>query len=225
MPIPDWPKEDRPREKLLDKGAHMLTDAELIAIFFKTGTREKSALDLAKSLLVEHGGLKQLMQTPTYTILQTHGIGYAKYAALKAAIELGKRYQSTKIQIGEVLNNSSSTQKFLADHLKDHHNEVFACLFLDNHFRLISFEELFHGTIHGASVYPREIIKRGLQHNAAKIILAHNHPSGLATPSEADQEVTKLIKYSLSLIDIEVVDHIIIGNDENFSFADMGLLD
>ena len=223
MPIINWPEEDRPREKLLTKGAETLTDAELIAIFLRTGTRGKTALDIAKELLFEHGSLKKLLCAPQSRI-QKSGIGKAKYAALLAARELGKRYLNTEIKNGDVLNNSEITQKFLADRLRDAENELFACLFLDSRMRLISFEILFHGTIHSASIYPREIVKRGLAHNAANIILAHNHPSGYPAPSGADKEVTELIKQALALIDIAVLDHIIIGNPENFSFADAGLL-
>lgn len=224
MPITDWPKEDRPREKLLMKGEHALTDAELIAIFIKTGARGKTALDIAKELLSEYGSLKQLLRTSSQALLQKNGLGNAKYAALKAAVELGRRYLNENLCIGEVLNNSRITQKFLANQLKEYAHEVFACLFLDTHLRLIRFEELFHGTIHSANIHPREIVKRGLTHNAAKIILAHNHPSGCAIPSTADKETTEFVKEALALVDIEVIDHIIIGNPKNFSFAEAGLL-
>lgn len=224
MPITDWPKEDRPREKLLQHGEGRLTDAELIAIFLLTGTRGKTALDLAKELLTKHGGLKKLLRLPPKILIQTPGMGAAKYAALRAAIELGRRYLEEYLPIGEMLNSSSATQKFLAARLRDHPNEVFACLFLDTHFRLIRFEEIFQGTINEANIYPREIVRRCLVHNAAKIILAHNHPSGKATPSLADKEVTALIKRALLIVDIDVIDHIIIGNPDNFSFADAGMM-
>lgn len=224
MPITDWPKEDRPREKLLHKGEAMLTDAELIAIFLQTGMRGKTALDIAKELLNEYGGLKKLLLASPASLIKKRGIGSAKYAALKAAVELGRRYLAENLPIGEVLNNSRTTQKFLSDKLRHYVNEVFACLFMDNHFRLLSYEELFHGTINEANIYPRELVRRGLTHNAAKIILAHNHPSGRPAPSVADKEVTLLIRQALSLVDIEVVDHIIIGNPENFSFAEAGLM-
>jgi len=224
MRITDWPLEDRPREKLINHGEQTLTDAELIAIFIKNGIRGKTALDLAKELLQEYGNLKKLLTTSPTVLIKKHGIGKAKYAALKAALELGKRYRNGQIFLGQVLNNSRIVQTFLAERLQDYKNEVFACLFMDNHFRLLHFEELFHGTIHSAQVYPREIVRRGLAHNAAKLILAHNHPSGLSTPSSADQEVTELIKQSLALVDIEVVDHVIIGSNNHFSFAETGLI-
>lgn len=224
MPITDWPYEDRPREKLLMKGERTLTDAELLAIFFKTGTRGKTALDLAKELLQEYGSLKKLLTLPDAILIEKRGLGPAKYAALKAAIELGRRYLNDYLPTGTILNDSRVAQKFVADQLREHANEVFACLLMDNRFRFISFEELFHGTVNEAHIYPREIVRRALFKNAAKIILAHNHPSGQSLPSHADKEVTQVIKQALALVDIDVVDHIIIGNPENFSFAEAGLI-
>ena len=224
MPISDWPIPDRPREKLLQKGEQTLTDAELIAIFLQTGTRGKTALDIARDLLTQHGGLKRLLRLPAQILLQSPGLGQAKYAALKAAIELGRRYLNDQPPLGEVLNSSQKTQRFLTAELREHTNEIFACAFLDSHLRLISFEKLFEGTVHSTHVYPREIVKRGLAHNAAKIILAHNHPSGHATPSQADKDTTRLIKDALALVDIEITDHIIVGNPGHFSFAEAGIL-
>jgi len=224
MSIINWPVEDRPTEKLLHKGEQALTDAELVAIMLKTGTRGKTALDIAKELLMEHGNLKKLLHVPHQTLIHQPGIGHAKYVTLKAAMEIGKRCIHMQIPTGSVLNNSRMTQQYLADRLRDFTNEVFACLFMDNHLRLIRFEILFYGTIHSAAIYPREIVKRGLAHNASYIILAHNHPSGIPMPSHADKEVTVLIKQALHLIDIEVVDHIIVGNPTHFSFAEAGLL-
>lgn len=224
MSIKSWPAEDRPREKLIQKGGKALTDAELIAIFLKTGIKGSTALDLAKKLLQDYGGLKKLLSTPLTELIKYSGIGLAKFATLKAALELGRRYQSEPIQIGSILKNSTMTRNFLSDQLREHKNEVFACLFMDNNYRIISFEELFQGTINRAMIYPREIVRRGLLHNAAKIILAHNHPSNVATPSDADKEVTLFIREALNLVDIEVVDHIIVGNPENFSFAEAGLM-
>jgi len=224
MPITDWPIEDRPREKLIARGARALTDAELLAIFLISGSRGISALDMAKNLLGQFSSLKDLCQASPSVMLKTRGLGKAKYAALAAAFELGQRCQQIKVQVGDALNSSRKTQMFLASRLQDYPSEVFACLFLDSRFRLIQFEELFQGTIHSASIYPREIVRRGIAHNAAKIILAHNHPSGNPTPSEADREITKVIKQTLAVVDIEVVDHIIIGNPGHYSFAEKGLL-
>lgn len=224
MPITDWPLEDRPREKLLHKGEQSLTDAELLAIFLKNGTREKTALDIARELLIDYGTLKQVLCAPQHSLTKKCGIGNVKYATLQAAIELGRRYLKEPLAMGTVLNSSYKTQKFLADQLREYSNEVFACLFMDNHFRLLRFEKLFFGTVNEASIYPREIVKQSLMHNAAKIILAHNHPSGNPAPSAADKEVTELIRNALALIDVDVVDHVIVGNPGNFSFAEAGML-
>jgi len=224
MPIKDWPNRDKPREKMLAQGEQNLTDTELVAILLKTGSRGKTAIDIARELLTEHGNLQKLLQAPASSLIHKFGMGPAKYAALKAAVELGRRFLHQDLPKGALLNNSCVTQEFLATQLREHLNEVFACIFMDSHLHLLSFEKLFHGTIHSAAIYPREIVRRGLYHNAAKIILAHNHPSGQATPSLADKETTSMIQHAVQLVDIEVVDHIIIGRTENFSFADAGLI-
>jgi DNA repair protein RadC len=224
MTISKWPSADRPREKLLAKGAKTLTDAELVAIFINTGTREQTALDIAKTLLTTFGCLKKLLNAAPHEIRQTRGLGWAKYANLQAAVELGRRYSNDSVPLRSKLNNSKATQQFLVNCLRHYPNEVFACLFLDNHYRLIQFEELFHGTINEATIYPREIVRRALIHNAAHLILAHNHPSGSPDPSEADKNITHHIKQALALVDINVIDHIIIGNPENFSFAEAGII-
>lgn len=224
MSIHDWPSADRPREKLLAAGEHTLTDAELIAIFLKTGVKGKSALDLAKELLVEFGGLKPLLKATPEQLLCKPGLGAAKLAALKAAKELGKRYLATPLLRGQSLKSSILTRKFIAERLGDYAQEMFACLFLDTKLRLLSFEILFQGTLNEATVYPREIVKRGLALNAASIILAHNHPSGNPEPSEADKASTRQIQLALDLVGIKLVDHIIIGHPYHFSFAEYGLL-
>lgn len=224
MRITDWPKEDRPREKLLAKGTETLTDAELLAVFLKSGVRGKTALDIAKELIHDYGHLHKLLRAPAHELLNKPGIGSAKYATLIAALELGKRYDSEHPDPGTVLSNSIITQKFLQEQLSDYSNEVFACLFMDSRLRLIAFEKLFHGTVNEAIVHPREIVRKGLAHNAANIILAHNHPSKHPAPSKADKEVTRLIQQALRLVDIEVVDHVIVGKPDNFSFAEAGLI-
>jgi len=220
MPISNWPINDRPREKLLQQGEQNLTDAELIAIFLKTGTRGKTAMDLARELLTNAGGLRNLLRQSSHELLQNKGLGHAKYAALMAAIELGRRYLNEPVPVGEVLNSSIKTLRFISAQLREHRNEIFACAFLDTQFRLISFEKLFEGTVHSTHVYPREIVKRGLAHNAAKIILAHNHPSGEASPSQADKDTTELVKEALGFVDIALIDHIIIGHPGYYSFAE-----
>ena len=221
MSILNWPNEDRPREKLLAHSEQILTDAELIAIFFRTGVRGKTALDLARDLLQLHGGLKKLISLPKHTLLQQPGIGIAKYAALKAAIELGRRSLQLAIAPGQSLDSSQLTRTFMQERLQHHTNEVFACAFLDTHLRLIAFEELFFGTVNQANIYPREIVKRTLELNAAKVILAHNHPSGDATPSQADKDVTETIIRALELIEVQVIDHLVVGR-KVYSFAEMG---
>lgn len=224
MPIHFWPTDDRPREKLLRQGASTLTDTELLAITLNTGTHRHTAIDLARELLQTSGSLQQLAQSPPHLLMQITGIGPAKYAALMAAIELGRRSLHPIATPRYPLNNCAVTQSFLENRLRHHASEVFACLFLDTHLRLIAFEELFKGTVNQASVYPREIVKRSLYHNAANVILAHNHPSGHAFPSQADRDLTRLVRQALELVDIDVVDHIIIGHPDHFSFAETGLL-
>lgn len=224
MPITDWPKSDQPREKLFTRGEQILTDAELIAIFINTGSHGKTALDLARELLATYGNLKKIVAQPIASLLKTPGLGKSKVITLKAAAELGRRFLNVEAPIGTVLNNSRKTQQYLVGELREQTNEVFACIYLDNRFRVLSFEKLFEGTIHSTNIYPRQIVKRGLFHNAAKIILAHNHPSGNPLPSQADKEATRQIKQALALVDIDVVDHIIIGGTEHFSFAETGLL-
>lgn len=224
MSITQWPLAERPREKLLQFGAKNLSDAELLAIFVNTGVRGKTALDIARDLLISFNGLKKLLQSYPHQLYQQRGLGKAKYALLQAALELGRRFLDSDMQVGETLHDSQLTKRFLAHQLKNYPHEVFACLFLDNHNRFLCFEELFHGTINEASVYPREVVKRALAHNAAKVIFAHNHPSGNATPSDADQALTQRLKQALALIDISVVDHIVIGDKETFSFAEHGLI-
>ncbi len=224
MTIANWPLAERPREKLLLHGVKNLSDAELLAIFFCTGSRGKTAVDIARELLTEHGGLKKIADADPTLLFQKKGFGKAKYAMLKAAIELGRRYLEEDLPAGEPLTNSHLTKRFLANRLKDYPHEVFACLFLDTLNRIICYEELFHGTINESNVYPRELVKRGLKHNAAKVILAHNHPSGSPTPSEADQEITHLLQKALALVSIQVIDHIVIGHNQTLSFAEAGLL-
>lgn len=222
--IKKWPITERPREKLLSHGPKTLSDTELLAIFLHTGIKGKTALDLAHELLRDVGTLKKLLHaTPDY-FYQIRGIGKAKLALLKAAFELGRRCLEETLPIGEKLNSSIQTKRFMLSRLGDYSYEVFACLFLDNRHRIIAFEELFRGTLTETSVYPREVIKRGLAHNAAKIILAHNHPSGDPSPSSADHEITHLLKKALSLIDIQVIDHVIVGNKICLSFAETGQL-
>lgn len=224
MSITHWPLLERPREKLLLHGAKNLSDAELLALFINTGTKGKTALDIARELLSEFGSLRSLLQSPPHLLCQKNGVGKAKYALLQAALEMGMRYLNSQIQPGTTLNSSVLTKSFLSNQLRHHPHEVFACLYLDSQNRLIRFEELFTGSLTEANVYPREVVKRALGHNAAKIILAHNHPSGNPEPSESDHIVTQLLQKALALVDILLVDHIVIGHQDSVSFAESGLL-
>ncbi len=224
MAITDWPADERPREKLLLKGANALSDAELLAIFLRTGIPGKTAVDLARELLDEFGGLRPLLTASQHQFCKGKGLGNAKYAQLQAVLEMARRHLDEQLQKGAALTCPSDTQRYLASKLRDHHQEVFACLFLDSHHRIIRFEKLFFGTIDGASVYPREVVKRTLHHNAAAVIFAHNHPSGIAEPSRADRHITHQLKHALELIDVRILDHIIIGDGEHSSLAELGML-
>lgn len=224
MSIKDWPANERPREKLLVKGAASLTDAELLAIFLRTGIAGKTAVDLARELLDEFGSLQMLLCADQTRFCHAKGLGSAKYAQLKAVLEMAKRQFVEIIKRGDALTSTEATRAYLSAQLRGYSYEVFACLFLDNQNRVILLEELFRGTIDGASVYPREIAKRALFHNAAAVIFAHNHPSGINEPSLADKQITEKLKQVLNLFDIRVLDHFIIGDGQPYSFAEHGLL-
>jgi len=224
LTIKDWPAEERPREKLLQRGPLALTDAELLAIFLRTGTPGKSAVDLARDLLESFGSLKALLDADLDRFCQANGLGSAKYAQLQAVLEMARRHFKEILQRGNALTSPDITRAYLSAHLRGYSYEVFACLFLDNQNRVIKLEELFRGTIDGASVYPREVAKQALHHNAAAVIFAHNHPSGIAEPSQSDQLITNKLKQALALFDIRVLDHFIIGDGAPYSFAEHGLL-
>lgn len=224
MAIKDWLAEDRPREKLLQRGPAALTDAELLAIFLRTGVQGKSAVDLARDLLADFGSLKALLDADQQRFCQAHGLGAAKYAQLQAVMEMAKRHFKEVLQRGNALTSPDITRAYLSAQLRGYSYEVFACLFLDNQHRVIQLDELFRGTIDGASVYPREVVKQALHHNAAAVIFAHNHPSGIADPSTADKHITEKLKQALALFDIRVLDHFIIGDGQPYSFAEHGLL-
>ena len=224
MPITDWPSEERPREKLLLRGPGALSDAELLAIFLRTGVAGKTAVDLARELLTAFGGLRPLLEADSERFCAGHGLGVAKYAQLQAVLEMGRRHLLETLTRGDALSNPDDTRDYLKARLRGYAHEVFACLFLDSRHRVISLDELFHGTLDGASVHPREVVKRALAHNAAAVILAHNHPSGVAEPSEADRMITQRLKQALELVDIRVLDHFIIGDGRAVSLAERGLM-
>ncbi|MEJ2529477.1 MAG: DNA repair protein RadC [Gammaproteobacteria bacterium] len=222
MAITDWPADERPREKLLKRGAHALSDAELLAIFLRTGVKGKTAVDLARNLLDEHGSLRSLLASDEREFCSSQGLGSAKYAQLQAVLEMGRRHLWETLVRSDTVSSPDDTRRYLTSRLREQRNEVFACLFLDNKNRIIQYEELFFGTIDGASVHPRQIILRALSHNAAALILAHNHPSGVAEPSIADRQITQRIKDALALLDIRVLDHLVIGDGEIASLAELG---
>ncbi len=222
MAITDWPADERPRERLLQQGPQALSDAELLAIFLRTGIPGKTAVDLARELLDQHGSLRALLGASHKEFCRSPGLGTAKYVQLQATVEMARRQLGERMRRGETLGNPHDSKQFIHARLRDYHHEVFACLFLDTRNRIIQWEELFFGTIDGASVYPREVVKRALHHNAAALIIAHNHPSGVAEPSQADLRLTQRLRNSLSLIDVRLLDHIIVGDGELTSLAEQG---
>ena len=224
MAIADWPNSERPREKLITAGAHTLSDAELLAIFLRTGTRGASALDLARGLISIFGGLRGILKASREEFCALPGIGRSKFAQLQAASELVQRCLQETLLREDVFCNSRITRQYVKSRLIDRGREVFLCLFLDSQNRLIAQEELFLGTIDGASVQPREVIKRALYHNAAALIFAHNHPSGISEPSQADISITLRLKNLLSEVDIRTLDHLIVGEGEVRSLAEQGYL-
>ena len=224
MAITDWPVDDRPREKLLSKGADALSDAELLAIFLRTGISGKSAVDLARELLTSCGSLSALCAGSERDICELPGMGPAKYAQLQAVMELARRALKEKLATGNALNSPSAVRDYLRMKLQALPHEVFIVLFLDAQNRVIGCEELFRGTLTQTSVYPREVVKHSLRHNAAAVILAHNHPSGVAEPSVQDQALTRTLAEALGLVDIKVLDHFIVAPGACLSFAERGLL-
>jgi len=224
MSIKDWPADERPREKLLQRGAKALTDAELLAIFLRVGAKGKSAVDLARDLLDDFGSLKELLSADEERFCMSHGLGQAKFAQLQAVMEMARRHFEEILQRGNALTSPEITRAYLSAQLRAYSYEVFGCLFLDNQHRVIVWEELFRGTIDGASVYPREVAKRALFHHAAAVIFAHNHPSGINEPSQADRHITEKLKQALGLFEIRVLDHFIVGDGLPYSFAEHGLL-
>ncbi len=224
MAITDWPLAERPREKLLAQGPQSLSDAELLAIFLRTGVAGKTAVDMARELLLRFGGLRPLLQADRLHFCAAHGLGDAKFAQLQAVLEMARRHLFAALQQGQALTSPQLTRQYLQLQLGAQQREVFAALFLDSQHQVIHFEVLFQGTIDGASVYPREVVKRCLQHNAAALIVAHNHPSGVAEPSQADRLLTERLQRALGLVDIRLLDHFVIGGAEAVSFAERGWL-
>ncbi|MDO8437045.1 MAG: DNA repair protein RadC [Nitrosomonadaceae bacterium] len=224
MAIPDWPESERPREKLLKNGAAYLSDAELLALFLRTGMVGKSAVDLARELLTRFGSLTSLFAANQTTFCQVPGMGPAKYAQLQAVLEMARRALEEELKSGDAMNSPKSVRDYLRLSLEGKKHEIFVGIFLDAQNRAIAAEELFNGTLTQTSVYPREVVKRALYHNAAAMIFAHNHPSGVAEPSQADEILTQSLKQALALVDVKVLDHFIVGGGTAMSFAERGLI-
>jgi DNA repair protein RadC len=224
MAISDWPEGERPREKLLTRGAASLSDAELLAIFLRTGVAGKSAVDLARELLNRFGNLTRLVSASESEFCETKGMGQAKFVQLQSVLEMSRRALREEMQRGDALNSPRAVRDYLQLLLGARQQEVFLVLFLDTQHRVIASEELFHGTLSQTSVYPREVVKRALAHNAAAVILAHNHPSGVAEPSQSDQLLTSALKQALAMVDVHVLDHFIVAVGQTLSFAEKGLI-
>lgn len=223
MSIRDWPERERPREKLLSLGSATLSDAELLAVLLGSGSRGKDALALGRELLNSAGTLGALLGQPDQQV-PAGGLGPAKRARIVAALELARRSLAEQLQEKPYLGNPRDSGNFLRARLRHLPYEVFGCLYLDNRHRVLGFEELFRGTIDGASVHPREVVRACLQHNACAVIFAHNHPSGVTEPSAADRAITHELRNALQLVGVRVLDHLIIGSGEPVSMAARGLL-
>ncbi|MBN8480337.1 MAG: DNA repair protein RadC [Xanthomonadales bacterium] len=218
MSIRDWPDSERPREKLQARGAQALSDAELLAVFVGSGRRGRSAVEVGRDLLGASGGLKALLTA----VRPVDGLGTVAWCRLQAALEVGRRYLDAELRELDSLTDPAASARYLKSRLGGYPYEVFACLFLDNRHRVIAFEELFRGSIDGASVHPREVVRHCLAHNAAAVIFAHNHPSGVAEPSSADRAITVRLRDSLALIDVRVLDHFVVGSGTPTSLAQRG---
>lgn len=220
----DWPEDERPRERLLRAGPATLSDAEILALLLGQGLTGMPAVELARSLLQKFGGIRGTLNTEPTELCGIKGIGPAKVAVLLAARECGTRYLRERLRPGTTIGSPADSREFLLASLRDRPHEVFCCLFLDNRHRVLAFDELFRGTIDAAAVYPREIVKQALSRNAAAVILAHNHPSGVAEPSQSDQLITRRIRDALDLVDVRLLDHFVIGDNSCVSLASRGML-
>lgn len=222
MRIRDWPSDERPREKLLARGAGALSDAELLAIFLGSGLRGRDAVTTARELLTAHGPLRPLLERSAGELARLPGLGPARACKIAAALELGQRHLSAELERGAAMTDPAAAGRYFAQRLRGLPHEVFAVLFLDTRHRAIAFEELFRGALDGAEVHPREVVRRALVHNAAAVMLGHNHPSGNAEPSPADRAVTTRLKQALALLDLRLLDHFVIGDGPPVSMAARG---
>lgn len=222
MHIRDWPASERPREKLLARGAASLSDAELLAIFLGSGLRGRDAVGTARDLLIQHGPLRGLLEQSPAALAELPGLGPARACALAAALELGNRHLAGALERGDALSDPGAVGRYFSQRLRHHRHEVFAALFLDTRHRAIAFEELFRGTVDSTEVHPREVVRRALSHNAAAVIVGHNHPSGHPEPSAADRAVTARLKQALGLVDVRLLDHFVIADGPPVSLAAQG---
>jgi DNA repair protein RadC len=222
MAIKDWHEDERPREKLLQKGAASLSDSEILAIFLRTGTKNQSAIELARELITEFGSLAGLLSAPSDDVMNVHGIGIAKYTQILASLEMGKRYLASQVKQAPTLSSSQLVKDYLTTQLRHLQREVFAVLFLSNDLTLIQFEILFTGGISSCSVCVREVLKNALKYGASQLIIAHNHPTTSAEPSAADIELTVSLASACRLVDMLLVDHIIVGQDSTQSLRELG---
>jgi DNA repair protein RadC len=224
MRIADWPEHERPRERLLKLGPAALSEAELLAIFLRTGIAGKSAVELGRDLLERFGSLHRLFGAPLNDVAAVRGLGPAKYVQLQAVVEMARRALAEQIQERDAMSSPQAVRDYLRLSLGTRPHEVFVAMFLDAQNRLLGCEELFRGTLTQTSVYPREVVKTALRYNAAGVIFAHNHPSGVAEPSRADELLTQTLKQALSLVEIKTLDHFIVAGSRTLSFAERGLL-
>lgn len=222
MAIKHWPQGEGPRDKLLLHGSERLSDAELLAVIIGNGSKVLNAVELSRELLTEFGGLRALFSASSKQMCRLPGVGPVKCAQLQATAELSKRLAYERLHRGPALSSPDLTRDYLARQLMDRNYEVFAVLLLDSQHRIIQFVELFRGTIDAASVYPRDLVELVLEKNAAAVIVCHNHPSGIAEPSQADKHITQRIKNALATIDVALLDHLVIGDQQSVSFAERG---
>jgi DNA repair protein RadC len=224
MHIRDWPAEERPREKLLDRGASALSDAELLAIFLGSGLRGRDAVATARELLAAHGPLRKLLEQPASEMSRLPALGPARACRLAAALELGHRLLAASLERGLAVTDPAAAGRYFAQRLRGRPHEVFAALFMDNRHRTVAFEELFQGSLDSAEIHPREVVRRALLHNAAAVIVGHNHPSGCSEPSASDRDITAKLKQALALVDVRLLDHFVVGDGPPLSMAARGLV-
>lgn len=224
MSIKCWPISERPRERLLNQGAAALSDAELLAIFLRTGSARTSAIDMARQMISQFGGLINLLNANQQDLLDYHGMGTAKVAHLMAALELGRRYVGQQLQQQSQLNEPALVKQYFAQQLRYEPREVFAAMFLDSQLRLIQFEKIFYGSITQCSVHIREVMRLAMSHRAVNLIVAHNHPDAPASPSNADRQLTRQLTQACQLLEVNLIDHVIVGQDGILSFAEEGLM-